>query len=198
MWVYQIISFSYFYILLGCSTGNSGPLAIKITAKITTIPTKKEAWFKWKLTDNVGKPKELWKDLKSLGLEFESSISNISCLENNKSANFDVKDIAEDFSVCSLNLAENHVSKLSNPSNKYGVLSVAQYYSHLRLSEKIHLLHTEKGLILKNLRDIDTTKVAGIYRLPGRFLKDGVNVLAKPVTDTCSLSVSLKNFSKFS
>ena len=96
------------------------------------IRTKKKSYFESKLTENIGKPKELWKSLKSLGLKLERSISNINCLENDKSANFDVKDIAKDFSPYFPNLAENLVSKLPNPSNKYRVLSVAQYYSHLR------------------------------------------------------------------
>ena len=100
------------------------------------ICTKKKAYFESKLTENIGKPKELWNCLKSLGLKFESSISNINCLENDKSVNFDVKDIAKDFSAYFSNLADNLVSKLPNPSNKYGVLSVAQYYSHLRLTKK--------------------------------------------------------------
>ena len=128
-------------------------------------------------------------------MKFESSISNINCLENDKSVNFDVKDIAEDFSAYFLNLAKNLVSKLPNPSNKYGVLSVAQYYSHLGLTKKFELLPTEKDYILKILRDIDTSKAAGIDRLPGRFLKDGANVLAKSVTDICNLSISLNKFS---
>ena len=59
-------------------------------------------------------------ELKSLGLKFERSISIINCLENDKSANFDVKDIAKDFSVYFSNLAKNLVRKLPNPSNKYG------------------------------------------------------------------------------
>ena len=37
------------------------------------IRTKKKAYFKSKLTENVGKPKELWNCLKSLGLECESA-----------------------------------------------------------------------------------------------------------------------------
>ena len=78
-----------------------------------------------KLTGNIGKPKKLWKSLKSLGLKFGCSISNINCLENGKSANFDVKDIAKDFSAYFSNLAENLVSKLPKPSNKYGMPSVA-------------------------------------------------------------------------
>ena len=44
------------------------------------------------------------------------------------------------------------------------------------------------------MRDIDTTKAVGIDRLPGRFLKDGADVLAKPVTDICSLSIPLNKF----
>ena len=91
-------------------------------------------------------------------------------------------------------MAENLVSKFPNPSNKYGVLSVAQYYSHLRLTKKFGLLPTEKDYVLKILRDISTSKAAGIDRLPGRFLKDGVDVLAKPVTDICNLSISLNKF----
>ena len=93
------------------------------------IHRKKKNYFKSKLTDNIGKPKELQKSLKSLDLEFKRPISNINCLENDKSANFDVKDTAKDFSAYFSNLAQNLVSKLPNPSNKYGVLSVAQYYS---------------------------------------------------------------------
>ena len=46
-----------------------------------------------KLTENIDKPRELWKSLTSLGLKFESSISSISCLDKKKSANFDVKEI---------------------------------------------------------------------------------------------------------
>ena len=41
------------------------------------IRTKIKAYFESKLTDNIGKLKELWKSLKSLGLKFECSFSNI-------------------------------------------------------------------------------------------------------------------------
>ena len=43
-------------------------------------------------------------------------------------------------------------------------------------------------------RDINTTKAAGIDRLPGRFLKGGADVLAKPVTEVCNLSIYLNKF----
>ena len=38
---------------------------------------------------------------------------------------------------------------------------------------------------------IDTTRATGIDRLPGRFLKYGDYVPAKPVTDICDLLISL-------
>ena len=158
------------------------------------ISTKKKAYFESKLTENIGKPIKLWNCLKSLGLKFESSVANNNCLENDKSVNFDVKDTAKDFRAYFSNLAENLVSKLPNPSNKYGVLSVAQYCSHLGITKRFELLPTEKDYILKILIDIDTSKAAGIDRLPGRFLKVGAYVLAKPVTDICNLSISLNKF----
>ena len=72
---------------------------ISFSKNSKNLRTKKKAYFESKLTENIGKPKELWKSLKSLGLKFDRSISIINCLENNKSANFDVKEIANDFSV---------------------------------------------------------------------------------------------------
>ena len=150
------------------------------------IRTKKKAYFESKLTQNIGKSKELWKSLKSLGLKIERSISNVSCLENDESAIFDVKDIDRDFTAYFSNVVENLVSKLPNPSNKYGVLPVAQYYSHLGLTKKFDLLPTERDYVFTILRDINTSKAVGVNRLPGRFLKDGADVPAKPVTDICS------------
>ena len=62
------------------------------------IRKKKKAYFKSKLTENIGEPKELWNCLKPLGLKFEGSIFNINCL--------DVKDIAKDFSTFFSSLAK--------------------------------------------------------------------------------------------
>ena len=45
------------------------------------IRTKKKAYFKSKLSQNIGKSKELWKSLKSLSLKIERSVSNVICLE---------------------------------------------------------------------------------------------------------------------
>ena len=62
------------------------------------IRTKKKAYFESKLTGKIEKPEEFWKSLKSL-VKFERCISKNNCLEIDKSPNFDLKDIAKDFSV---------------------------------------------------------------------------------------------------
>ena len=74
------------------------------------------------------------------------------------------------------------------------MLSVSQYCSHLRLNAKFDLLPKEKDYVLKMLRDINTSKSVDIDILPGRFLKDGADVLAKPVPDICNLSISFNKF----
>ena len=158
------------------------------------ICTNKKTYFESKLTEKIGKPKVLWKRLRFLGLKFERSISNINCLENDKCANFDVKDIVKYFSAYFSNLAEDLISSLPNPSYKYGVLSVAQYYSHLELTKKFDLLPIENNYVIKILRDIDSSKAVGIDRLPWRFLKNCTDVLAKVVTNICNF-LSLNRFS---
>ena len=40
------------------------------------------------------------------------------------------------------------------------------------------------------MRDIKSSKAAGVDKLSGKFLKDGPDVLAKPVSALCNLSVS--------
>ena len=121
---------------------------------------KEKNYFESKLTENIGKSKQLWKSLKSLGLKYERSISNINYLENDKFANFDVEDINKDFSAYFSNFDENLVSKHPNSLNTYDVLSTGQYYDHLGLTKKFDLLTTEKDYVLKILRDIDTSKAA--------------------------------------
>ena len=93
-----------------------------------------------------------------------------------------------------LNLAENLVIKLPNPSNKYGVLSVAQYYNHLGLTKKTDMQPRGKDSVFTILRDINVSKAADINRLPERLLKDGIEVLADPVADICKFSISLNKF----
>ena len=48
------------------------------------ISIKKKVYFENKLNESIGKPKELWKVLKSLGLPNKNSPSEVSALRINK------------------------------------------------------------------------------------------------------------------
>ena len=58
---------------------------------------KKKNFVIGKLNDNIGKPKELWKSLKSLGLPSKESSSATICLEKDGILSFDPKTNAEIF-----------------------------------------------------------------------------------------------------
>ena len=38
--------------------------------------------------------------------------------------------------------------------------------------------------------NIEISKATGIDKLPGRFLKDGAEILSKPISEICNLSIS--------
>ena len=40
------------------------------------------------------------------------------------------------------------------------------------------------------MENIEISKVAGIGKLSGRFLKDGTEILSKPISEICNLSIS--------
>ena len=53
---------------------------------------------------------------------------------------------------------------------------------------------TTEDIVLKLLKNIDISKAAGVDNLPGRLLKDGAVILAKPITKICNFSIKLKFF----
>ena len=74
------------------------------------IKKKQKNFIAEKLNQNIGKPKELWKSLKSLGLPSKQQSSSTICLEKDGILSFDHKANA----VYS-NLASDLVKKLPNP-----------------------------------------------------------------------------------
>ena len=144
-----------------------------------------------KLKENIGKPEELWKALKSLGLPSKTlSISNI-CLKDDDKISFDDKTNANTFKEFYCNLTSDLVAKLPPPSNRFGITSVCKYYQDVsnRLPCKFKFSFATEDLVLKLLKDINIDKAAGIDNLSGKFLKDAANILAKPISEICNLSI---------
>ena len=80
--------------------------------------------------------------------------------------------------------------KLPNPPDKYNLQSVLRYYSSFTISDYFCLSNTSEEKVLKIMTNIESSKAAGVDKLSGRFLKDGANILAKPISALCNLSIS--------
>ena len=61
------------------------------------IIAKKQPFFDEKLSESVGKPKELWNTLKSLGMLKKTVVSNFNANDNNKSLTYDIKTMSKVF-----------------------------------------------------------------------------------------------------
>ena len=164
-------------------------------ATLNLIRRKKKEYYEGKLKQNIGRPKELWKTLKSLGLPHKTAVSSNICLEENEKVVFETQSNANIFKTFFSSLANNLVSKLPDASKKFGLDSVKSYYKKLKLGDKklqFEPINTE--FILKILKNIDTSKAAGIDKISGRFLKDGASILSIPIAQICNLSISSSSF----
>ena len=160
------------------------------------IKEKERQFYTNKLKENISKSKELWKALKSLGLPSKKrSISNI-CLKKDDIISFDDKTNANTFKEFHCNLASDLVAKLPLPSNRFGITSVCKYYQDVLnlLPCKFKFSFVTEDLVLKLLKDMNIDKAAGIDNLSGKFLKDAANILAKPISEICNLSIKYSVF----
>ena len=153
------------------------------------IAEKKRNYFETKLIENIGKPKELWKTLKALGLPNKVSMATINALKIDEVVKYDPKSISKVFQTFFINMAKTLLQKLPPPPNKYGIDSVKSFYKNLNITTKFQLKPTTEDIVLKLLKNIDISKAAGVDNLPGRFLEDGAVILAKSVTEICNLSI---------
>ena len=133
---------------------------------------KKRGFFDDKLSGNIGKPKELWETLKSLGIPQKTLISNLNANESNNALTFDRKTIAKIFKDFFSNLGESLLIKLPNTPNKYSIESIFQYYSKFVIEKPFHRSVTAQEEVFKIIQNIDILKAAGIDNLSGKLLKD--------------------------
>ena len=134
----------------------------------------------------MGKPRELWKSLKTLDLSsIESPWTNICLKTKNDVTNFDDKKNAiifffNFFFFCTL--AVNFLANLPPSSLRFGLHSVWQYYEKALKypNSKYTFTFVSKETVLKFLQDLD--------------LKNRVNVLGKPVSQIFNLSIKYSIF----
>ena len=114
-------------------------------------------------------------------------ISNFNAIEENDTLTYDTRSISKIFKNLFSNLAKSLLIKLPNPPGKYNLQSVLRYYSSFTISDYFCLSNTSEEKVLTN---IESSKAAGVDKLSGRFLKDGANILAKPISALCNISIS--------
>ena len=156
------------------------------------IKEKKKKFFSKKLEENIGDPKELWKNLKKLGLPKTKTPSSNICLKGNDGLSFCSLSIANNFKNFFSNLAQNLIEKLPTGPNRFHINSVREFYKPLIIKENsFHFTKVSEKTISDILKELKTNKSTGIDNLSGRFLKDGSKVLATPIAQICNLSIKL-------
>ena len=83
-------------------------------------------------------------------------------------------------------------------ARKCDIEAVKNYYNDVfDLSHnKLNFQAVQSNTISNLLEACNINKAAGIDDVSGRFLKDGVDVLAIPITQICNLSIKLSHFPK--
>ena len=159
------------------------------------IAKKKKEFFETKLKECIGKPKDLWKAIKSLGLPNKSGGCIVGALAENQIVKHDTKSILKTFRSFYSNLAGNLSAKLPKSANRYTIKFGSDYYETLSLSEKFKLDSITEGYLFNVLKHVEVTKAAGVDQISGKFLKDGGPIVAKPICELCNLSMALGSFS---
>ena len=158
------------------------------------IAKKKKEFFEKKLKECVGKPKDLWKAIKSLGLPNKSAGCIVGAPAENQIVKHDNKSILETFKSFYSNLAGDLLAKLLKSPNRYTIKFVSDYYEKLSLSEKFKLDSLTEGYLFNVLKNVEVTKAGGLDQISGKFLKDGARILAKPISELCNLPMALGSF----
>ena len=159
------------------------------------IKNKKKIYFKNKLEENVGKPKELWKILKSLGLPQKVTSKSNICLKTNEKVSFDAKENAETFKNFFNSLSDNLLKKLPKAPKTFGHLATSLYYRNkVLLANDFKFSKVLVDNVANILKEIDSSKAAGIDNIGGKFIKDGAAILALPLTQICNLSIRISAF----
>ena len=106
----------------------------------------------------------------------------------------DAKSILTTFKSLYSNLVGDLLSKLPKSPNRYTIKFVSDYYEKLSLSENFKLESITEGYLFNILKNAEVTEAAGLDQISERFLKDGVRILAKPISELCNLSMALGSF----
>ena len=101
----------------------------------------------------------------------------------------DTQSISGILKISFLNLAESFLTKLSNPPDNYNLQYVTNYYSSFIITNDFRLNNTSEDKILKIIYKTEISKASNKDRNSGRFFRDEAEVLSRPASEICNLSI---------
>ena len=96
------------------------------------------------------------------------------------------------------NLAGKLLKKLHKPPSKFTLNTVFQHYKGIIQSDSYILAIVSENTIFTILKITNVSKSAVSDKLSGRFLKDGAEILAQPITDLCNPSTTQEKLNPIS
>ena len=129
------------------------------------IKNEKRDFYHRKLRENLGKPNELWKDLKFVGLQSKVTPVYQVSLKDGETISFDENTNNNSVKSFNANLALNLVNKLPHTPNNFDLGPVIAYYKRFRNTENKNFLPTWEDEILNLPKDTNPEKAAGIENL---------------------------------
>ena len=155
------------------------------------VKKAKSNYFKSQCEENVNNSKALWQSLKNLGLPSKKaqSSSNIGlCIDDEIC--FDNFKVAQKFNSFFTNIAAELVAKLPPRLNIYNLEFVRNFYKKQSVEENSYgLTSISEENVCKLLHSMNSKKATGLDNIAARFVKDGANVIAAPVTHIINLSI---------
>ena len=127
-------------------------------------------------------------------MPYKTVISNFNVIEENDTLIYDTRSIYKISKNFFSNLAKSFLIKLPNPPDKYNLQSEIRYYSSFTVSDDFCLSNTSEEKVLKIMTNIKSCKAAVVDKRSTRFLKDGTNILVKPISALSNLTGSLSKF----
>ena len=159
------------------------------------IKDKKRKLLQEQLSENIGKPKELWKIIKKwvyqtkrLPQQAYASIRKTSWHFPQGQLQILLKNILRILQVI---LLRSFLTILENLEYLQCVSITRKLTS---VKKKLKFEKVSSVSILKILKEFKTNKATGIDNLAGRFLKDGSNILYTTIAKICNLSIKLASF----
>ena len=95
-----------------------------------------------RLSETIGKLRELWESLRSLGMPNKTVISNLNAIDDSNILTRDTCSISKKFKNVFSNFAESLLMKLPKSLDRYNFKSVIQNYSSFAITTDFCLVGT--------------------------------------------------------